>query len=761
MVGGFGLSLVTEDTDAKEARRARMKEAQERAEIAAESIADAWARIFQSKLTDADRVKLEEVKKAMEAGEIDRLDSDRFYKTGKPKKFTKAEALRMWKRLQEEKRDERLAEMVEKTPENYHLIRTPEAFQTLLEDLRKEDMIAVDTETNGVDTYRDELVGISLTLPKADYHVYIPFGHVYETEEGEWVRVPGQLDIGTVLRGLRPILENDKIGKVLHNTNFDAHMFASYGIRLRGLRWDTMIAMALLNENEPSKRLKDLATKYLREPSDTFDTLFGKAKFSTVPLDVALVYAAKDTDLTWRLYQFQRHHMEKRPKLLKMYEKVENPLIDVVIDMEREGFRLDTKYARTLGQELENEIERIMVDLRKHFGDINFNSPVQLSALFFDELGLDKYLPPNAERKTDVATLKILAPHHPGIKALLEYREKNKLLTTYVRALPEEIKPDGLLHGSFLQASTVTGRFSSKDPNLQNQPGYVRKLFLAPEGRLLLTADLSQQEPRLLAHFSGEPLLIEAYHAGKDLYTTAAAELFGLPESECGDGSKYRKMLKTGLLACMYGTGPKTLAGQLGISEKEAEDFLRQFFAKYKKVDQWIKYNQKFAEKYGYVEMLGGRKRRLPEAKSKDRWKKFRALRQATNARIQGSAAVQTKVIMLKLADYCRRKEGFSLALTVHDEVGLYVPKSITPAEVREIEEIMLTAVPLRVPSATDIEIQERWSVSVNFDKEAGLWTKVLEDDKKQKHTIGHHASATDALAAFYALQKQLKGEVA
>jgi DNA polymerase I len=749
MVNGFGLTIPQEDSAAKEARRARMKEAQERAEIAAEPIADAWARIFASKLTDNDREKLLEVKEAMEAGEIDRLPSDRFYKSGKPKKFTKAEALRMWRRLQDEKREERLAEMVRKTPKNYHLIQTVGGMESLIDELKDEEMIAVDTETTGVDVYADDIVGVSLTLPKADRHVYIPVAHQTEGQ---------QLPRDYVLRCLRPFIENERIGKVLHNANFDIQMFMRYGIRLRGLRWDTMIAMHLLNENEPSFKLKDLATKYLKEPSDTYAVLFGKASFDTVPLDIALVYAAKDTDITWRLYQFQLHHLQKRPKLLKIYEKVENPLIDVVVDMERTGFLLDKEYAAELDEILSKEIEKLTDQLRHHFGDINFNSPAQLTEVLYKRLSLDKHLPPGAEKKTDVDTLKKLKPHHPGIKVLLEYRDKNKLLTTYVRALPEQIKPDGRIHGSFLQASTVTGRFSSREPNLQNQPGYVRRLFIAPEGKLLLTGDFSQQEPRLLAHFSKEDILVEAYRAGKDLYTTAAAELFGLPESECGDGSKYRKMMKVAMLAVMYGTGPKTLATQLGITEKEAEDFIRQFYDKYKKVAAWIERSRAFARKYGYVEMLGGRKRRLPDIRSKDKWKRLRAERQCTNAIIQGSAALQTKMTMIKLDELCKKKGDWELALTVHDELGVYVPENITPEEVREFESVMLNTVRLIVPNKTDLEAQKRWSVSVNWDRDAGLWTKTIEDENKQKHTIGYHASALEALASFYDLEKRIKG---
>lgn len=679
-------------------RSVRVKEATAKRKAAEESLDDAWARIFEMRLTEIDRKRLIEVKKAMEAGEIARSDADKYTKRGVPKRFSKAEALRMWRRLQEAQKDRKLREMVENTPDNYHLITTEAQIERLVYDLLEETIIAVDTETTGVDVYEDKIVGISFTLPKRNYHVYIPVAH----DEGE------QLPRSFVLEMLRDVLESEQIGKVLHNAKFDIHMFLRHGVRVRGLKWDTMVAMHLLNENEESFALKNLAPKYLKVPADTYETLFGKVPFNSIPLDVALVYAAKDTDITWRLYEFQRTHFERLPNLKNIYEKIENPLIDICVDMERTGFVIDKEYAKDLGEQLRVELSEIERELQEHFGDINFNSPAQLSELFFNRLKLDKHLPKGAKLSTDVKTLKQLAPHHVGIAKLLQYREKTKLLGTYIEALPKQIKSDGRIHGTFNQASTVTGRFASREPNLQNIPGYARKMFVAPPGMVLLSGDFSQQEPRMLAHFSQEPVLIEAYRAGNDLYSTAAAEMFGLPIAECGDGSSYRNMMKTGILAVMYGTSSKTLAEQLGITQSEAEDFIKQFFAKYKRVKAWIDGNIRFARKHGYVEMLGGRKRRLPGIKSKDRWERLRAERQCTNAIIQGSAAIQTKLTMIKLDELCKRK-GWQMAMTVHDEIGAYVPETITIEEVREFEAVMLNTVKLRVPNKTDIEISRRW----------------------------------------------------
>lgn len=723
-----------------EERRAKLKAVKEKKKAANETMAEAWERIYSLKLSDKDREKLDEVKAAMDAGEIERDPADMYSKRGTYKKFSKAEALRMWRVLMDSQRERKIKELVANTPDNYRLITTEQQMVSLVKALKNEPIIAVDTETTGLDVYEDVIVGLSFTLPTLDAHVYIPVAH--QTKEAQLPRT-------FVLEMLRDVLESEEVGKVLHNARFDAHMFLRHGVDLRGIAWDTQIAQHLLNENETSYRLKDLATRWLNEPSDTFDTLFGKdCRFDTISLDVALAYAAKDTDITWRLYEFQQEHFKRFPKLKTLYEKVDNPLIRVVIDMERAGFVLDTSFAAEYGRKLSDEINTLEQSLKEHFGEINVNSNVQLSKVLYDDLKLGRKLPFGAKKNTEAKTLKMLAKHHPGVDALLQYRDKTKLYGTYVEALPKQIKRDGRIHGSFLQASTVTGRFSSRNPNLQNQPKAARKMFIAPEGQVILSADFSQQEPRLLAHFTGEPVLVEAYRQGKDLYQTAAAEMFNLPLEECAGNALPRKKMKMGILAVMYGTGPKTLADQLGIDVKEAEEFIETFYRKYTKVKAWIDGNIEFARKNGYVEMLGGRKRRLTDIKSADRWERLRAERQCTNAIIQGSAAIQTKVVMIKLHELCLRK-GWTLAATIHDEVLLYVPQTITPEEIYEIEDVMVNTVKLAVPSKTDIEAGIRWGESVEFDRAKGGWTRDLEKDG-QEVNLGIHTDLGYAIKRMY-----------
>ncbi|PAD91653.1 hypothetical protein CHH52_13605 [Shouchella clausii] len=647
----------------------------------------------------------------MDAGVIGRDPRDAVTKAGRPKAFSKAEALRLYPGLLEKKRADMLAKMVAETPDNYWLITTKARLDEFLALLAAEDEIVFDVETTGVDIFNDYIVGHVISAVKADVHAYIPTKHVTET---------AQLDHDYVTERLKPYYEDGRLGKIAHNAKFDIHMLAREGVTLRGLTWDTQVAMHVLNENERAQggnyQLKSLVTKYLKIPSYTYGDLFGSKGFHEVgDLTQALAYAAKDGDVTLKLRNFQKAHLEKID-LLSYYNEVENPVIDVTIEMESAGFVLDREKAAELGDELRQELDEISANLTEEFGDVNLNSPAQLSKLFFEELKLDRHLPKGYKLSTDVKTLKLLAPHHSGIKLLLEYREKSKLLGTYIDALPSLVQADGRVHGTFQQDGTVTGRYASKSPNLQNQPVYARKLFVAPPGQVILSGDFSQQEPRFLTHFTQEPVLLDAYRSGKDLYSTAASELFKLPIEECGDGSKPRKMMKTGILAVMYGVGPKTLAEQLDITEKEARDFVENFYETYPRVKAWIDSNEQFAKKYGYVKMLYGRKRRLPEAKSRDRFVQFRAMRQATNAIIQGSAAIQTKKTMIELQRLCRAK-GWQMAFSVHDELGIYANEDLTIEDIKEFEAVFINTVKLSVPNKTDVEISRRWGEGMTIDE--------------------------------------------
>ena len=665
----------------------------------------AWKEIFSKKNSAPDLQRLKEVKEAMEKGIIGREE-------GKENKtLTKAEALRLHKVLSEITRESKLEELVETTPENYILVQTEEELHEMAQTLISEDIIAVDTETTGVDVYRDKVVGASFTAPKSDRHYYVPFRH----EEGKQVSTEKALYwISRIMKA-----PNDK---VFHNAIFDLHILKGEGITVEGKVHDTMIIQHLLNENEMSYRLKDLVTKYLRIPADNFDALFGKdCLFSTVALKYARYYACKDTHLTWKLYEFQMSHLNKPElqPLLKNYLHIEQPLIKVVFDMERVGFCLDMEEVKKQEELLEARKEELEQELKILLGDINFGSVQQLSKVLYDKKKLHKFLPPNAKKSTDSKTLKILARYDESCKLLVELRDISKQLSSFVKALPTLVKPDGRVHGSFKQTGTVTGRFSSSNPNLQQQSKPARKMFVAPEGQLILGADFSAQEPRLLAHFTQEETLLDIYRYNKDLYATLASKHYKKSYEECnknpdGSDTKERKTFKVVVLAIMYGMTSKSLADLLGISELEADHLINGFFKDNPKVKRWVEGNKLQASKVGYVSTLFGRKRRLPDARSNDFWIKARAERQTTNARIQGSASEQTKLVMIeadrRLKAMSTETRKFELLATIHDEILFLVPEDVTLEEVKVIEEIMTQTVKLNnVSSKTDIELGKCW----------------------------------------------------
>jgi DNA polymerase I len=722
-----GLKLRTKTADP--AAKARVQQATEKKAKATETLDEAWSRILGMKNSDTDQAKLIEVKTAMSTGATGRRPED----VGK--RFSKAEALRIWKVLAEQQRESKLRELVENTPSNYRLITDAATLESVVEDLRKEPIIAVDTETTGLDVYVDVIVGISFTLPIADYHVYIP---IEPTEDDR------AMSSEYVLDTLKPFIESEDIRKVLHNAIYDIAMFRRHGITLKGLAWDSMTAMHLLNENEPSYKLKDLAPKYLRVESDTFDELFGKnAKFAEIPLDIALVYAAKDTELTWRLYEFQNAHMRKMSELFTYYNTVEVPLLNVIADLEANGYILDLDFAKEYGESLRKEAEELHDYLigglsKYHDGEeqLNLNSPHQLRPALSKAIGKEL---PNLDAKK---TLKPLKGEFEVIAKLLDYKRITKLSGTYIDKLPtKQNSATKRWHSRYNPMGTVTGRFSSgKDEadtseqgfNVQNQPTEARKMFVAPPGKVIIGADFKAQEIRCVAALSGEPALIEAFEQNRDPYATLAVKFTGKPYKEVnknpdGSDTKERKMMKVAWLAALYGTSKYTMAEQLGTTPDEAAAFMKELFDSLPVLRDWIKGNETFASKYGYVWMDGNqRKRRLPDAKLVAKWgdrdtyrKKNRAMRQATNARVQGSSSIQTKVTMIKAYEMCKRKgNGWRLWGSVHDELLFEAPENFTRQDIIDIERVMTESYKFgNVANGTDIEVMKIWGEGVPAEK--------------------------------------------
>lgn len=761
-----------EDTSAKE----RVKKAEER--VKKQKYEPTWEEVWytgytthtgkfkegilQSKLSDVDKEKVIAVKEATENGEIP-------IGVESLKRYTKTHALRMYKHLLEVRREQTIKNLIKQIPDNYRLINTVESFEKLLSDLWKEEEIAVDTETTGLNYFgtheaeQDKIVGISITLPKNDYHVYIPINHT------SGVQLPEKY----VFDGLKPILEDTSIKKIMFNAKFDIHMFKNYaGIRVGGFHFDGLIAMKLLNENEPSYALKDLATKYgkyfgFEDKSATYEELFGNGGFQNVPFTtetgergIAVYYACKDTHLTYRFYKdFISVHFDRLPKIKRLYYEIEKPILEVCVDMEQNGFLLDLTFAKEYENKLELEIEVLERELKQHFGDININSPAQLSQVLYDVLKLPDV---SGKRSTDAKTLKKLANYNEGVKTLLKYRDLNKLLTTYIKPLPLKVATsDNRLHGTFNQVDTATGRFASKNPNLQNLPKEARKMVVAPEEWVLVGIDYSQIEPRVLAHISGDEELQQAYREGKDLYALMASKVFNLPIEYCVDKAldptgtyEPRKRIKSVFLGIMYGMGAFTLAQNIQSTVEEAEQIIDDFFKSYPKVKEFVDQTYKEAEEQEYVETLFGRKRRfighkriakrykavaekikrilgyipsqiwseeaLPYDLKKEYWEVAGAYhavnRQSVNTKIQGTSADLMKKALIAVSKVCN-KYGFRVLATVHDEIIFEVPESITPEQLAELENAMLGVAKLDVPLKCDVEFMFRWSVGVGKDE--------------------------------------------
>ena len=781
----FDLSL-DEDTKAK----ARIKEATKRKKDA--SYQPTWEEIwntgytthtgtvkkgiFQTNLSAKDKERLLEVKDAIENDALGKGVDDM-------KKFTKAHALRLHKQLSEMRREAIIDKMIRERPDNYFTIITIDQLFKLKMDLEKEEEIAIDTETTGLDYFVDEIVGISITLPKADYHVYIPVAH----------QINGvvQLDREYVLESLRELLESDDLKKIYFNAKYDIHMFRRHGIKMGGFHFDGLIAMKLLNENEPSYALKNLATKYGQffgfvDKSATYEDLFGKGGFQNTPIGIGSIYACKDTHLTYMFYkEFLMKHLERLPEIKKLYFEIEKPITEVCIEMEQNGFAIDMEFAKEYAEELNKQLDEMAEEIEQNFGDININSPQQLATALYDVWQLPDV---SKKRSTDAKTLKKLAKYNEAVQLILDYRDIKKLLSTYVEALPQKVKGDNRLHGQFNQADTVTGRFASKEPNLQNLPARARRLVVAPKGYVIIGIDFSQIEPRLLSHLSGDETMINAYVEGRDLYAEMASRVFKLDMKYCLDGQydptgsfQPRKVIKAILLGIMYGMGSKTLSENIGISEEHAEQIIADFMETYPKVAKYIQERHDHAEKHEFVTTMFGRKRRFPNHSQNA--KKYKALmkkaeaklgrkpkdfiwdekgldyntkagiwevgksyhvvnRQSVNATIQGSAADVMKIAMILLYEYCL-KMGYKIVATVHDEVLIEVPDTITREEINHLATIMRDCISVSVPMKVDPEVMYRWGEGMDVDtfyelQETGYVTRKVKKYEEYYDTHSH-----------------------
>ena len=584
--------------------------------------------------------------------------------------------------------------------------------------------VAWDTETTSLEPRDATLVGIGCCWGTGrDAMAYIPVGH----SEGT------QLPLAMVLEALRPVLESDEFPKVLQNAKYDRLVLRHQGIHLRGVVFDTMLASYVLNP-ETSHNLTDLSLRHLNLVAQSYEDLVPKGKtIADVAIAAAATYCGADVHTTYLLVPKLMAELDEVPDLKALFTAIELPLEPVLAEMESTGIRVDPDYLATFSKQLETDLARIEQTAYEEAGEtFNLGSPKQLSELFFEKLGLDK----RKSRKnksggysTDASTLEKLQGDHAVVDLVVEHRTLSKLKSTYVDALPTLIRPDThRVHTDFNQAVTATGRLSSSNPNLQNIPirtAFSRKIraaFLPEAGWRLVAADYSQIELRILAHLSGEPVLVEAYRTNDDVHALTARLLFE-KDDITADERRAGKVINFGII---YGMGAVRFAREAGVSRAEAKTFIERYYERYPKVFEYLLQMQREAIALGYVQTICGRRRyfnftdgKLRSLRGTDpasidldalRSNGYDAgsLRAAANAPIQGSSADIIKIAMIRLHELLKGYQA-NLLLQVHDELVFEVP----PAEWEELEPkitaVMESAVALKVPLKVEAHAGPNW----------------------------------------------------
>lgn len=596
---------------------------------------------------------------------------------------------------------------------DYQAVTTEAQFAALLDKLSRADTIGIDTETTSLDAMNASLVGISIAF-QAGEAVYIPVGH-------SLTAAPEQLDLQDVLGRLKPHLENPALKKIGQNLKYDQHVFANYGIALNGIAGDAMLASYII-ESHLGHGLDELSERWLGLETITYESLCGKGakqiSFADVAIGQATEYAAQDADFALRLEAHLRAQMDE--KQLEMYEKMELPVAQVLFEMERNGVQIDraelARQSAELGAELMKLEQQAYAAADQPF---NLNSPKQLQEILFDKMGIPtKGLKKTAKGgiSTNEAVLEQLAPDYPLPKIILQNRSLAKLKSTYTDKLPEMISPkDGRVHTTYAQAVAITGRLASNNPNLQNIPirtaegRRVRRAFTAPQGSVIVSADYSQIELRIMAHLSGDKTLIAAFQNGEDVHRRTAAEVFGTaPENVSSEQRRYAKTINFGLI---YGMGQYGLAKSLGIDNLSAKNFIDRYFARYPGVAEYMQRTKEQAAAQGYVETLFGRRLYLPDIRNKNANARAGAERAAINAPMQGTASDLIKRAMIDVRNCLSDGIGSKLVMQVHDELVLEVVETELDFVKEKLPQIMakVDGGLLDVPLVAEVGVGENW----------------------------------------------------
>jgi len=591
----------------------------------------------------------------------------------------------------------------------YHVITSLTELSTLADRLKKAENLTFDVETTSTDAITADLVGIALT-DGPGHASYVPLA-------SPTVRLPKE----DVLHILRPLFTNERLPKIAHNAKYDITVLAQHGVETHGQLFDTMVAAWLLDP-AGTLGLKNLAWNRLGIDMTEITDLIGSGRkqitMDQVPLERAAAYACADVDMTRRLVDGLQSDLRQRGQE-SLFCEVEMPLVPVLVAMERAGVRLDVEVLRQMSRDLDARLQAIEEQIYEWVGyRFNVNSTQQLSDALFIKLNL----PTTGLRKnqsgyysTAADVLESLRGHHPVIELILEQRQLTKLKSTYVDALPQLINPrTGRVHTSFNQTSTVTGRISSSNPNLQNIPirtevgREVRRAFVAEPGWQLLAADYSQVELRVMAHVSQDSGLLSAFMRDEDIHAATAAAVLGIPISEVT--KEQRRIAKSVNFGLSYGQGPFGLAQQTGMSQQEASKFIKTYFEKYPGVLRYIEQTKRLAAEQGYVQTLLGRRRYFPGLAKMRGPDRARAEREAINMPIQGTAADIIKIAMIRLHRALQeRAMQARMVLQVHDELVLEVPDDEVDTAIPLVREVMSGAFQLAVPLKVDIEVGTNW----------------------------------------------------
>lgn len=591
----------------------------------------------------------------------------------------------------------------------YHTVLSPADWDALFQRLSTATRFAFDTETTSLDYRIAQIVGFSVAFDATEAF-YVPLAHDY-------AGAPEQLNREAVLAQIKPILENPAVEKIGHHLKYDAHVLENHGIHLQGWYFDTMLASYVLNSVATRHGMDDVARLYLSHLTTTYEQIAGKGAkqktFNQIEIETAAHYAAEDAHVTYRLYEVLNEKLQRHPELSNLLHHIEMPVARVLTQMEENGIKLDLNFLDQLGVEFSNtmlQLEQQIIELAGQ--PFNVSSPKQVGEILFEKLGI-KGGKKTATGQYSTSESILEKIEHPIASLIVEYRGLSKLKSTYTDGLQKQANSSShRVHTSYHQALTATGRLSSTDPNLQNIPvrmdigRQIRKAFIAPEGRVLLAADYSQIELRLMAHFSQDDALVDAFNHGQDVHRRTAAEVLNIAlEDVTPDQRRQAKAVNFGLL---YGMSEFGLIRQLGFTREESQNYIKQYFQRYPGIYEYMQRTRQVALEQGFVETLTGRHLYTPDIDARNMMVRKAAERAAINAPLQGSAADIIKMAMVEVDKMLPRDQA-KMLLQVHDELVFEVDADVADELAPKLAEVMQSVIELSVPLVVEVGKGQNW----------------------------------------------------